>query len=172
MEIERLAFGLSHADKMRAAELRWRGMPPGIPPAMAVEFMAKLKAGSTVRKLTGGGKLGPNIVSFDRFKKHCQLHPEWASEAWRISKINCSAGKGAALRLTTHCRAGLHLMTGSNVFIDGSHGRRRCLACRRAISAYAPPMADSVADRVKRALESGASLSQITNGRPVGGGKT
>jgi hypothetical protein len=61
-------------------------------------------------------------------------------------------------------------MTADNVVLDGSHGRRRCLACRRARAAYAPLMADDVADRVKRALESGASLSQITNGRPVGGG--
>ena len=34
-----------------------------------------------------------------------------------------------------------------------------------------PPMADDVVDRVKRALENGASLTQTTNGRPVGGGK-
>jgi hypothetical protein len=57
MEIERLPLGQSLADKHRAAELRWRGMPPGIPPEMAVEFMARLRAGSTVRKLTGGGRL-------------------------------------------------------------------------------------------------------------------
>jgi hypothetical protein len=32
-------------------------------------------------------------------------------------------------------------------------------------------MADDVVDRVKRALENGASLTQITDGRPTGGGK-
>jgi hypothetical protein len=82
MEIELLPLGHSLADKHRAAELRWRGKPPGIPPEMAIEFMAKLKAGSTVRKLTAGGKiLGAAMVSFDRFKKHCELNPIWA--AWR-----------------------------------------------------------------------------------------
>jgi hypothetical protein len=81
--------------------------PPGIPPEMAIEFMATLKAGGTVRKLTGGGKrLGPAMVSYDRFKKHCELHPEWAAEAWRISKINCNAGKGARPRNLAHCRSG------------------------------------------------------------------
>jgi hypothetical protein len=110
-------------------------MPPGIPPEMAVEFMAKLKAGSTVRKLTGGGKrLGPAIVSFDRFKKHCELNPEWAVEAWRISKLNCNAGKGSRLRKMTEklCLRGLHPMTGDNVRIDPSRGRRACLITLRA----------------------------------------
>jgi hypothetical protein len=32
-------------------------------------------------------------------------------------------------------------------------------------------MADDVADRVKQALENGASLTQITSGKPTGGGK-
>jgi hypothetical protein len=56
MEIERLPLAQSHGDKCRAGQLRWLNMPPGIPPEMAVEFMAKLQAGSTVRKLTGGGE--------------------------------------------------------------------------------------------------------------------
>ena len=81
MEIESLPYGQSLADKHRAAELKWRGRPPGIPPDIAIEFMAKLQAGSTLHKLTGGGKkLGPAIVSYDRFKKHCEINPEWAKE--------------------------------------------------------------------------------------------
>ena len=100
-----------------------------MPPEMADEFMAKLKAGSTVRKLTSGiKKFGPVLVCYARFKKHCEMHPEWAAEAWRISKINAGIGKAARFRTMTHCRAGLHLMTGDNVFIDGTNGRRRCVA--------------------------------------------
>jgi hypothetical protein len=111
MEIERLPLGQSLADKHRAATLKWRGKPPGIPPEMAVEFMAKLKAGSTIRKLTNGGKdCGPAIVSYDRFKKHCEFHPEWAAEALRVSKINSSIGKGAFNRNRTHCING-HLLS-------------------------------------------------------------
>jgi hypothetical protein len=56
MEIERLPLGQSLADRHRAAELKWRGRPPGIPPEMAIDFMARLKAGSTIRKLVDGGK--------------------------------------------------------------------------------------------------------------------
>jgi hypothetical protein len=91
--------------------------------------------------------------------------------AWAISKANTSKGKGNALRVTTHCRAGLHAMTGENVFIDGTHGRRRCLACRRASTARLPMIAIEVVEKVKLALTRGASISQITQGKPVGGGK-
>jgi hypothetical protein len=60
----------SHSDLIRAGLSKWRGMPPGIPLAMADKFILKLKAGSTVRKLTAGGaKLGPSMVSRERFQK-------------------------------------------------------------------------------------------------------
>jgi hypothetical protein len=60
MEIERLPLGQSRADKCRAAILKWRNMPPGIPPETAVDFMARLQAASTIRKLTSGiKKFGP-----------------------------------------------------------------------------------------------------------------
>jgi hypothetical protein len=52
-----------------------------------------------------------------------------------------------------------------------THGRKRCLACRRMSSAYAPLMSAEVAQKVKGALEAGASLSQITSGKLIGGGK-
>jgi hypothetical protein len=51
-KIERLPFGQSHADKCRAGNLKWRNMPPGIPPEMATQFMAGLTSGKTLRILT------------------------------------------------------------------------------------------------------------------------
>jgi hypothetical protein len=167
MSSENLTTQLSHSDMCRASELNWRGAPPGIPPELADALIARLREGSTVRKLTSGiKKFGPAMVTWARFKKHCELHPEWAATAWRISKANAAKGKGAGLRSTTHCRAGLHLMTGANVFIDGTHGRRRCLACRRASSAFAPLMSVEVVEKVKKALDAGASLTQITSEKP------
>jgi hypothetical protein len=107
MEIERLPFGQSHADKCRAGGLKWRKTPPGIPPDMAVEFMKKLRAGSTVHKLTAGGKkFGPAMVSHERFKKHCELNPEWAKESRAISNKNGNLLKGARVRNLTHCKYG------------------------------------------------------------------
>jgi hypothetical protein len=62
-----------------------------------------------VRKLTSGiKKFGPVLVSYGRFKKHCELHPEWATETWRISKINASIGKGSRLRNLTPALLGSH----------------------------------------------------------------
>jgi len=69
----------SHADNCRAGGLKWRGVPPGMPSEIADAMMAKLRDGSTVRKLTCGMKqFGPAMVPWGRFKKHCELHPEWA----------------------------------------------------------------------------------------------
>jgi hypothetical protein len=65
---------------------------------MADDFMSKLKAGSTVRKLTGGGNFGTPIASYDRFKKHCELNPAWSVEALSISDANGRREKGARLR--------------------------------------------------------------------------
>jgi hypothetical protein len=61
-------------------------------------------------------------------------------------------------------------MTGSKVYFDGTHGRRRCVACRKASSYYAPLMSAETAAKVKKALERGATLNQV-HGRPVAGGK-
>jgi hypothetical protein len=101
-----------------------------------------------------GKRLGPAIVSFDRFKKHCELNPEWAVEAWRISMVNCNAGKGSRLRKMTEklCLRGLHPMTGDNVRIDPSRGRRACLACRYFARDNPPRLTVEVLAKVKRAL--------------------
>ena len=63
MEIKRLSSGQSLADKLRAAELKWRGKPPGLPPEMADEFMARIVAGETIRDLTNPAcSLSPQCV--------------------------------------------------------------------------------------------------------------
>jgi hypothetical protein len=171
MEIERLPLGQSLADKHRDAELKWRGMPPGIPPEMAIEFMAKLKAGSTVRKLTAGGKiLGPAMVSYDRFKKHCELHPEWATEAWRVSKVNCNIGKGSRLRNITHCKHG-HSLADARVYYQGGYIKRDCRTCWKIRGQLGGLIKPEAVVRVKAALQNGASVSQIIHGKPTGGGK-
>jgi hypothetical protein len=80
MEIERLPFGLSHADKCRAGHFKWLNAPPGMSPELANNFMAGLKAGKTLRVLTSGmKKYAPAMVTPGRFKKHCELNPEWGA---------------------------------------------------------------------------------------------
>jgi hypothetical protein len=164
MEIERLPLGQSLADKHRAPTLKWRGKPPGIPPEMAVEFMAKLKAGSTIRKLVEGGKdLEPNLVSRDRFKKHCEMHPEWAAEARRISKVNGDAGKGARLRNSTHCLNG-HPFSGENLYGK----ERKCITCMKLRYESPVPATAEQIQQVTAALNAGKTISQICWGRKDG----
>src|SRR6266404_632367 len=144
MEIELLPLGQSLADKHRAAELRWRGKPAGIPPEMAIEFMAKLNAGSTVPKLTVGGKFGPSIVSYERFKKHCELNPIWAAEARRVSNANGRSLKGARVRSLTHCKHGHHL-SGDNLYIAPGRNERKCLTCvKRRYDAPVPATPEQI----------------------------
>src|ERR1700730_12128919 len=127
------------------------GTPKGLSDEKAARMVAALREGRTLRLFALKGS---------RLEAYFKTHPAYAQEALPLIATNNEAArlrKGDRLRTTTHCRAGLHPMTADNVVLDGSHGRRRCLACRRARAAYAPLMADDVADRVKRALESGAS---------------
>jgi hypothetical protein len=165
MEIERLPLGQSLADKHRAAELRWRGKPPGIPPDMAFEFMARLKAGSTVRKLTVGEKrFGPGMVSYDRFKKHCELNPIWAAEARKISDANGRLGKGCRTRNLTHCPAG-HPYSGENLFF--SKEGRRCRICYNRSHNENRTMSEVQARMVVGALREGKTIANITSaGKP------
>jgi hypothetical protein len=152
----------------RAAELRWRGMPPGLPLEMAVEFMTKLEAGSTVRRLTGGGKKsGPAMVSYDRFKKHCELNPTWAAQARKISDVNGRLGKGARLRNRTHCLNG-HPFAGKNLYIFPGGKERKCVTCMKLrYEAPVPATAEQI-QQVTAALNAGKTIGQICWGKRDG----
>jgi hypothetical protein len=139
--------------------------PPGLSDEKAARMMAALREGHTLRKF------GVKPARLDAYFK---AHPEYAREAIPLIEVNNKAAlrrKGDSLRSTSHCRAGLHPMTAENVFFDGTHGRRRCLACRRASSNHAALISPEVAEQVRSALRAGASLTQVTAGRPAGGGK-
>jgi hypothetical protein len=168
METERLPLGKSLADKHRAAHYKWVNMPPGIPPDMAVEFMEKLKAGSTIRKLIGGGKiLGPAMVSRERFKKHCELNPIWAAEARRISDVNGRLLKGARVRGLTHCKHG-HPLSGDNLYVAPGRTERKCLTCvKRRYDAPVPATQEQIR-QLTAALNAGKTISQICWGRRDG----
>lgn len=80
---------LSRSDLHRAAYLKWRNVPPGMPAELADEFMRRLIEGSSLRRLTSGDKrCGPALVTPQRFKKHCELHPEWGARAMELMEIN------------------------------------------------------------------------------------
>lgn len=167
----------SHEERS-AARRRWMTVPPGMTPELAAEFMRRLIAGHSLRRITSGDKRhGPAFVTPSRFKKHCELHPEWAVEAMRLAKANAKAADllksvNAAKRKKTQevCLKGLHPMSGDNIMIH--KGRRACLACWRH-HANNPPLHSilPVLEKIKDSLRRGISLAQICHGRPTGGGK-
>jgi hypothetical protein len=156
----------AHRAACRAGELRWRGMPRGIPPDMAIDFMNRLEAGSTVRKLTSG-LYGPAIVSYDRFRKHCTLHPAWASKAWRISKVNGNASKGERHRSLTHCMHG-HSLADATISYQAGYIKRSCKTCWKIRQKHASPIDPTIAKKVEVLLRRGASISSFTKGGSKG----
>jgi hypothetical protein len=155
----------AQSDVRRAAVLRWRGMPPEI----AMDFMARLRAGSTIKKLTGGGKkYGPPIVPYKRFEKHCELHTEWAAEACRISKINANAGRGALNRNRTHCVKGHSLSEHGRVAFRQGFNKRQCRECERIRQQCGHPIRADVLVRVTTRTAAGALIDSLTKGGSSG----
>ena len=142
-------------------------MPPGMPPEMADEFMARLRAGSTAHKLTGGGHKGRAMVSYDRFKKHCELHPEWAKEVRAISDKNGRSLKGARVRNPTHCKH-RHPLSGDNLYQAPGRHERKCLTCvKRRYDAPVPATPEQIR-QMTAALNAGKTISQICRGKRDG----
>ena len=170
MEIEWLPLGQSLADKHRAAELRWRGKPPGIPSVMAAEFLAAIKSGKTIQMLTSSKKeYGTAFVSSGRFKAHCNLNPDWAREVRTLSNENTTRLMGARGRKLTHCKHG-HLLSRANVYVR-SNGTRKCVTCQKRIEKTGRPADDEQIKKVTAALNAGKTISQICWGM-VGGKKS
>lgn len=172
MEIERLPFGQSLSDKQRAAHYKWLGMPSGLTPELASRFMLCLHGGKTVRDMTGYGE--HHLCSAERFKKHCELNPEWGQKVRKLSDENTTKKKKAyaAAKTLEFCANRLHQMTPNNVKVWKS-GRRQCIACWN-YARINPPIHSilPVLDQIKEKLSRGTSQGEIISGKPTGGGKT
>jgi hypothetical protein len=156
---------------IRNAVAKWRGVPPGIPPKLALRFEKQLRSGKTISDLVNP----PSkwfLVPRSRYWKHCELNPEWAASVQQLSRESYSRKVRAYTVFgckTKFCVRGIHLMEGHNILKD-KFGNRRCRACQNA--AHGKPMTPDVKDRLKKALEGGASLGEILHGKPTGGGPT
>jgi hypothetical protein len=165
MEIERLPLGQSLADKHRAAELKWRNMPPGLPPDMAAKFMAELRAGKTMRMLTNGGRVGPAMVTPQRFKRHCELNPKWGKEANKLAKINAKAADARkSPKLYRHlCKYG-HPLAKGRIYSRYGYECRRCLECDKLRNARAGIISSEAIAKASIALRNGATVKQVLLG--------
>jgi hypothetical protein len=172
--MERLPLCQSLADKHRAAELKWRGMPPGVPSDMADTIMLGLRSGERTLADYYRDTSGEHYMcSLDRLKKHCDLNPAWAEEARRLSAKTTNRRKSANCWLTnlTICKNGLHAMTPDNLKI-ATWGRRLCKACFEANTRRATTLSDGAKARIMSAVAAGATMSQLAHGRLPGGKKT
>src|SRR3979490_2229710 len=94
MEIKRLPFGQSLADKHRAAELKWRGRPPGLPPEMAGMIMLGLRSGErTLADYYRSAEGDHYLCTLGRLLQHMSLHPAWGAEAKCLSNATTNRRK-------------------------------------------------------------------------------
>jgi hypothetical protein len=122
-------------DEINAPLIASGQFPRRMTPRQANEFMAALRLGRTLKRITGGGtRFGPAIASFKKFRLHCALYPEWGIEARRLATANAKAAdslKGIHLRNLTHCKRG-HPLSEARIYRykDGQCGSasavRRC----------------------------------------------
>jgi hypothetical protein len=165
MSAEKSSAQMSWSEIHRVAYLKWRDAPPGMSPALADEFMQKVKSGKTIRMLTSGTKeYGPAIVTRERFKTHCELNPEWAQEVRALSDKIGRSRKGERLRNLTHCVYG-HPFSGANLSFR-PNGKRDCLTCVRRRALTPPPPTQKQIEQVTAALNMGKTLSLICQGVP------
>jgi hypothetical protein len=159
----------------RAAYLKWKDVPPGMPAALADEFMRRLIAGDTLSKLTSG-RLMPALVTGNRFRKHCELNPEWAAEAKPLIRLNeqraavlrtkvnleLARERSAISRRTAEkCKNG-HVRTMHNTFYVEYGGClvRRCKDCNKNARENRLPTAERVRAAVA-SLHEGETLSTV-----------
>lgn len=166
----------SHEERS-AARRKWMNVPPGMTPALAREFMRRLYAGETLSRIMSG-RLSPALVTPQRFKKHCELNPEWAIEARRLAKANEESAahvrktvtwklaiqRSADNRRTAErCKNG-HVRTLNNTFYEQHLGYlvRRCKDCIKNRRQLLMPSPDQVRASIA-SLHEGGTLSSAAS---------
>ncbi|MBP1065329.1 hypothetical protein JOE51_006796 [Bradyrhizobium japonicum] len=140
-------------------------------PELADEFMRRLIAGHSLRRITSGDKKsGPALVTPNRFKKHCELRPEWAVEAMRLAKANAKAADAlkSPKLYKQFCKHG-HSLDLRYTYHRYGYVCRGCRGCDRHRNADAGVLKPGQIERASAALRNGATINQIIHGRPPGG---
>jgi hypothetical protein len=147
--------------------------PRRMTPAQANEFMEALRAGRTLRRISGGGKFGPAIASPKKFHTHCKLYPEWGAEAKRLAIANAKAAdvlKGSTKRSRTHCGRGHPFAVHGLAYKNHVNGRRYryCKLCNRINSQQGGKLSDSIVEKIKSLVRAGNPLRSFTSGGKPG----
>jgi hypothetical protein len=161
-------------DELNAPLIASGQFPRRMMPAQANELMSALRAGRTLRRICGGGKLGPAIVSSKKFRAHCELYPEWGVEAKRLAIANAKAAdslKGSTKkRSRTHCGRGHEFAVHGLAYKRHVNGRRYryCKLCNRINSQQGGKLSDSIVEKIKSLVRAGNPLRSFTSGGKPG----
>jgi hypothetical protein len=159
-------------DNINAPLIASGQFPRRMTPMQANEFMAALRAGRTLRRISGGGKkLGPAIASLKKFHTHCRLYPKWGTEAMRLAKANAKAADAlkSPKRYRRLCKYG-HSLDIGRVYFRWGYECRRCQKCDRLRNARAGIIKPEALSKATIALRNGTTVNQIVKGQPTGGG--
>jgi hypothetical protein len=141
-------------------------------PAQANRFMEALRSGRTLRRVCGGGKFGPAIASITKFRKHCELYPEWGTEARRLASANAKAADKLKDHCSyrTHCRRGHEFAVHGLAYKNHVNGRRYryCKLCNKINSRQGSKLPDEIVAKVKSLVRSGNPLNSFTSGGKPG----
>jgi hypothetical protein len=155
-------------DDLNAPIIASAQFPRNMTPAQANEFMAALRAGRTLSRLTGGGRFGQPIVTLTKARKHCRLYRAWGTEALKLAAANAKAAdalKGERKRNLTHCKYG-HQLSGDNLYLAPGRKERKCLVCLKRRGELERRMSEEQARRVMDALNDGETISTVTSSGP------
>jgi hypothetical protein len=146
--------------------------PRCMTPAQANELMSALRAGRTLRRICGGGKLGPAIASLKKFHIHCTLYPEWGVEAKRLAIANAKAAdslKGSTKRSRTHCGRGHEFAVHGLAYKSHVNGRRYryCKLCNKINSQHGSKLPNEVVEKIKTLVRAGSPLHSPREGSPA-----
>jgi hypothetical protein len=167
-------------DELNAPRVAANQFPERMTPVQANRFMAALHEGRTLRRICGGGSLGPAIASASKFRKHCSLYPEWGAEAERLAKKNQHAAylvtttinfdlarkRSAESRKNSETCSNGHVRTLQSTFYVRSRNNglvRRCKECCKNARLARMPTAEEVRGMVA-ALHHGGTLTSTLPG--------
>ncbi|MGN8547827.1 hypothetical protein ACQPTN_24890 [Bradyrhizobium sp. 13971] len=108
-----------------------------------------------------------------RLEAYFASHPEYAAEVRPLLEANRKAAderKRSQFRLMTHCKRG-HTLDDAHVYINKGYRNRACIHCRALRGKQLLTMSPETTKKVKLALLNGATVGQIIQGKPPGGGK-
>ena len=141
-------------------------------PAQANEFMAALRAGKTIKRITNGGKIGRMIATVAKFRTHCEQYAEWGLEARALAAANVKAADKLKDNCSsrTHCRRGHEFAVHGLAYKSHVNGRRYryCKLCNKINSRQGTKLPDATVERVKSLVRSGNPLNSFTSGGKPG----